>query len=69
MSFIPQDKYHAAPLNMACSNNHLKVAQLLIINGADVDYQNSVCNNIIIVLIVFKMGFITEWAGTSSCSC
>ena len=57
MSFIPQTKEHSSPLSVACQNNHLQVAQLLIINGADVDYQNSVCNNIIIVFIVFKMVF------------
>ena len=55
MSFIPQTVEHSSPLEAACGNNHLQVAQLLIINGADVDYQNSVCNNIIIVFIVFKM--------------
>ena len=55
MSFIPQDEYRSSPLEIACLNNHLQVAQLLIINGADVDHQNSVCNNIIIVFIVFKM--------------
>ena len=55
MSFIPQVKPHSSPLEVACQNNHLQVAQLLIINGADVDHQNSVCNNIIIVFIVFKM--------------
>ena len=55
MSFIPQDQYRATPLIMACANKHLQVAQLLISNGADVDYQNSVCNNIIVVFIVFKM--------------
>ena len=55
MSFIPQTKLRSSPLQTACQNNHLQVAQLLIINSADVDYQDSVCNNIIIVFIVFKM--------------
>ena len=55
MSFIPQDEYRSSPLQVACANNHLQVAQLLIINGAYVNQQNSVCNNIIIVFIVFKM--------------
>ena len=55
MSFVPQTKERSSPLGIACENNHLQVAQLLIINGADVDYQDSVCNNIIIVFIVFKM--------------
>ena len=57
MSFIPQVEPRSSPLGVACQNNHLQVAQLLIFNGADVDYQNSVCNNIIIVFIVFKMVF------------
>ena len=57
MSFIPQTNDRSSPLIIACGNNHLQVAQLLIINGADIDYQNSVCNNIIIVFIVFKMVF------------
>ena len=57
MSFIPQVEPHNSPLEVACGNNHLQVAQLLISNGANVAYQNSVCNNIIIVFIVFKMVF------------
>ena len=57
MSFIPQEEPHNSPLQTACSNNHLQVAQLLISKGADVDYQDSVCNNITIVFIVFKMVF------------
>ena len=57
MSFIPQDEYRSSPLCIACANNHLQVAQLLIINGADVDHQKSVCNNIVVVFIVFKMVF------------
>ena len=52
---LPQGKYRSSPLGIACVNNHLQVAQLLISKGADVDHQNSVCNNIIIVFIVFKM--------------
>ena len=58
MSFISQTKERSSPLGVACANNHLQVARLLIINGADVDYQDSVCNNIIIVFIVFKMVFL-----------
>ena len=58
MSFIPQVKPYTSPLQVACSNNYLQVAQLLISNGADVDYQDSVCNNIIFfVFIAFKMVF------------
>ena len=55
MSFTPQEEPHSSSLSVACSKNHLQVAQLLISKGADVDYQKSVCNNIIIVFIVFKM--------------
>ena len=57
MSFIPQTVERSSPLEIACTNNHLQVAQLLISKGADVDYQNSVCNNVVIVFIVFKMVF------------
>ena len=41
--FIPQGKPHSSPLGTACENNHPQVAQLLINNGANVDYQDSVC--------------------------
>ena len=65
MSFISQTKLRSSPLEAACQNNHLQVAQLLIINGSDVDYQNSVCNNIIIFNYCLQDGFLTEWADTS----
>ena len=45
MSFIPQVKPHSSPLSVACEKNHLEVAQLLINNGADVNYKNSVYDN------------------------
>ena len=44
MSFIPQTKLRSSPLAAACVNNHLQVVQFLINHGADVDYQDYVCN-------------------------
>ena len=45
MSFIPQTKVRSSPLGVACENNHLQVAVLLINNGANINYKNSVCDN------------------------
>ena len=44
MSFIPQTKIRSSPLMPACGENHPQVVQLLINNGADVNYQDNVCN-------------------------
>ena len=50
MSFTPQDKlYRSSPLGAACRYNHLQVAQLLIDNDADIDYQEIVFNNTITI--------------------
>ena len=60
MSFISLDKiYSASSLSMACNTNHLQVAQLLINNGAIIDYQNSMY---VIVSIAFtiKMKYFSQ---------
>ena len=68
MSFIPQEKPHSSPLGVACGKNHLQVAQLLINNGANVNYKDGVCDNNIIVTIAFihlKSIFSTVWQHSS----
>ena len=45
MSFISQTKLRSSPLGIACYNNHLQIAQMLINNGANISYKNSVCDN------------------------
>ena len=68
MSFIPQDKnlVLSSPLGIACENNRLQVAQLLINNGANINYKDGVCDNCHYCFHIFKEYFPTVWQDTSS---
>ena len=43
--FIPQEKPYSSPLGIACEKNHPQVANLLIKNGANINYKDDVCDN------------------------
>ena len=46
MSFVPQNpNIHSSPLIAACDYNHPQVALLLIKHGANINYQDGVCND------------------------
>ena len=45
IAFIPQTKESCSPLTVACGKNRLQVAQLLISNGANINYNDGVCDN------------------------
>ena len=45
MSFIPQTEKRSSPLGTACDNNRPQVAQLLMNNGANINYKDGVCDN------------------------
>ena len=66
LSFIPQTKKRTSPLATACGENHLQVAQLLINNGANINYKDGVCDNCTIAFILLKSVFPIEWLHSSS---
>ena len=45
MTFIPQIKIRSSPLTVVCGKNHLQVAELLINNGANINYKDGVSDN------------------------
>ena len=64
MSFIPQTKDRASPLITACFDNHLKVAHLLITNGANINYKDGVCDNCHYCFHTFKKYFFPQYGKT-----
>ena len=57
MSFIPQTKIRSSPLGIACEQNRLQVAELLINNDANINYKDNVCDNCHYCFHTFKKCF------------
>ena len=66
MSFIPQTKTRSSPLTISCGGNHLQVTQLLINNGANINYKDGVCDNCHYCFHTFNECFPAVWQHSSS---
>ena len=56
-----QVKPHSSPLIAACDDKYVQVVQLLIKNGANIDYQDSVCNYLHCFRNTWLKVFPIEW--------
>ena len=61
MSFIPQTNERSSPLGIACGKNHPQVALLLINHGANINYQDGVCNYFHYYFQTFKECFPPQY--------
>ena len=58
---LPQDKYGATPLIVACGENHLEVVKFLTDHGADINLQTKViiCSHYFHHLLIIARGYLT----------